>query len=44
MKVQLEFDIENLDELDKVTKEIEKVIPKYTVKMEIESNELREEA
>lgn len=43
MKVQIEFEIENLDELDKVTKEIEKVIPKYTVKMEIESSELREE-
>lgn len=43
MKVQLEFEIDNLDELDKVTKDIEKVIPKYTVKMEIASSELREE-
>ncbi len=40
MKVDIEFEIDNLEELDKVTKEIQKVVPKYTVKMEIESNEL----
>lgn len=43
MKVDLEFEIDSLEELDKVTKEIEKVIGKYKVKMEIDSNELNQE-
>lgn len=43
MKVNIEFNIENLEELEKVTKEIEKVVTKYTVKMEIESDELHRE-
>lgn len=42
MKVDIEFDIDSLEELEKVTKEIEKVVAKYTVKMEIESDELKE--
>lgn len=42
MKVAVEFDIESLEELDKITKEIEKVIPRYTVKIEFDSSELRE--
>jgi len=43
MKVDIEFNIDSLEELEKVTKEIEKVVPKYTVKMEIESGELQAE-
>ena len=43
MKVELEFDISDLGELDRITKELEKIIPKYTVKMEIDSSELHEE-
>lgn len=43
MKVQLEFEIDNLEELDRLTKEIEKIIPKYKIKMEIDSAELKEE-
>lgn len=42
MKVDIEFNIDSLEELEKVTKEIEKVVPKYTVKMEIESDEFKE--
>ncbi len=42
MKVQLEFEVETLEELDKITQEIEKIIPKYTVKMEIDSSELKQ--
>lgn len=43
MKVALEFDINNLEELDKITKEVDKVIPDYKVKMEIDSDELHAE-
>ncbi len=43
MKVDIEFDIDNLEELDKVTKEIEKVVSKYTVKMEFDSDELHQD-
>lgn len=44
MKVDIQFDIDNLEELEKVTKEIEKVVPKYTVKMEFDSDELHDES
>ncbi len=42
MKVQLEFEVETLEELDKITQEIERIIPKYTIKMEIDSSELKQ--
>lgn len=43
MKVALEFDINNLEELDKITKKIDEVITQYKVKMEIDSDELHSE-
>lgn len=43
MKVALEFEINNLEELDKITKEVNKLIPDYKVKMEIDSTELQQE-
>ncbi len=43
MKVEIEFDIENLEELEKITKKIDEVISQYKVKMEIGSEELHQE-
>lgn len=43
MKVALEFEIDNLEELDKITKEVNKLISDYKVKMEIDSTELQQE-
>jgi predicted RNA binding protein with dsRBD fold (UPF0201 family) len=43
MKVNIEFDVETLEDLDKITQEVEKIIPDYKVKMEFDSDELKDE-
>lgn len=43
MKVDIEFEIDSLEELDRVTQEIKKMVPSYTVKLEFDSEEIAKE-
>jgi len=43
MKVSINFEIENLEELEKINSAVKEVIPEYSVKMDISSEELNEE-
>jgi|GEM_PF-3659667 len=43
MKVSVDFDIDNLEELEKINNAIKQVVSDYSVKLDIDSSELNSE-